>query len=367
MKSARWKLHFPLRKRGRVLGSACVLGLAVCAGCSDARAPGSGTASRASLASGPEALESIGFEWGRDVQLQESADVINVSPQVRSDVQGRFLVADPSETQVRVYNGTGRLLSNFGAKGNGPKEFRNPMVAVRTPAGAILTADFSGKILLVDSAGAVLRTYTSPVVPLFDLDVVNDSLVLIAGRTSNTERTQLLHLWNINRNKLVRSFFPQPQLPEQMKGAALVTSHVSTAVRGDTVAAIFASSDTLYLFGLDGARRGQVPIPFRAFRPLQQQAQGGAARESLLAWTENFSLIANVFWVSDGSLLVQYMDKVQNEAKWSLLRMTRDGRAVGEISDMPQLLVSAPGDSTFYFVKPGSETPNVWSIAAFRP
>jgi len=258
-------------------------------------------------------------------------------------------------------------VSHFGSKGNGPKEFRSPVVAVRTPAGAILTADFSGKMLLFDSAGGVLRTSTSPVVPLFDLDVVNDSLVLIAGRRSNAERTSLLHLWNVNTNKLVRSFFPQPQPSEELTDEAIITSHVSAAVRGDTVAAIFASSDTLYLFGVDGSSRGRVPIPFKRFRSLQPQSQRGAARESLLSWVEKFSLIANVFWMSDGSLLVQYMDKVQNEPKWSLLRMTRDGRAVGEITGTPQLLVSAAGDSTFYFIKPGSETPNVWSRASFRP
>lgn len=306
--------------------------------------------------------------WGADLELEENAEVINVTPQVRIDSAGRFIVADPSEAQVRIYESDGSLLHHFGSKGPGPEEFESPVVALRMPSKAIMSADFSGKFVVFDSVGSeVVLSRRLPVGPIFDVDILNDTLVVLAGRLPGSKTPPLLHIWNPSSDTVVRSFFPQPVPGPGLEDAAVVTGHVSVDVRGDTIAAVFSLSDTVYLFTLDGGAVGKVPISFQHFRRLENPAPATASRERLFEWLESFSRIANLFWVPDGTFYIQYADKVSGEQKWRLLRMTRTGKTLFEIRDTPQLLAIGPEGSRFYFVKPGSLTANIWRIATLAP
>ena len=48
---------------------------------------------------------------------------------------------------------------------------------------------------------------------------------------------------------------------------------------------------------------------------------------------------------------------------YHLLKMTRAGELVFEFRDVPRLLAVDPETDSLYFVTPGAEAPNRWSVA----
>jgi hypothetical protein len=310
--------------------------------------------------------------WEGELALEESDEVLNVLPRVSVDPRGGFLVADEQESQVRRYGPDGKLLFRFGRRGGGPREFTFLHRALRLPGGEVLALDTYNRGALFDAAGdSLLRTLTFPVGPVHAAEVLDDTLLLLGGKLSGrgfADPDARLHLWSLARDTLVRSFFTPAVRGRARTLAANTAGFVSTAVRGDTIAATFSLSDTVYLFDRRGRALGKVPVPFRGFRRLDEDAplpgrNGGVvqARE----WVGTFSLVSDLFWLADGTFVVQYQDREGPEPRWRLLRMTRDGRRLFESRDTPRLLAADPASGSLYFVTPGSETPNRWSRARF--
>lgn len=307
-------------------------------------------------------------QWEDRIALVENQDVINVTPNVVPDPRGGFLVADSREQQVRRYGRSGELLAYFGRRGSGPGEFERLSTAMRLPSGEILAAGMDGSLALFDSAGdRVIRTARVPLAPLYDGVPVNDSLVVFTGRLPAGDPSPLVHLWSVEGDSLVRSFFPVPEHPAELAGVYRFSGFTDVAVRGDTIAALFALSDSVYLFGLDGQRYESIPIPFQAFRRIREAAPQNATPEAQQAWSESYSRASQVFWTAEGTILVQYFDMAGMEPQWRLLGMRRGGERRFEVRDGPRLLALSPGEDRLYFVEPGAEAPNRWAAARLAP
>jgi hypothetical protein len=307
---------------------------------------------------------------GDDLRLEENDTVINVLTRVNLDRDGGFLVADEQENQIRAYAANGRLLRHFGRRGAGPKEFVFLHRAMRLGSGRVLGVDYQGKGVVFDSAGrTALHTFVAPVAPVQHARLVNDTLLLLGGRAvprRGRETGARLHLWNLARDTVVRSFFTPPLAGPAHRLAATVGGFVGTDLRGDTVAAVFAVSDTIYFFGLDGRKLGQRPIPFRHFRRLREGGAVPGHNASVIQareWAGTYSMVTDVFWLRDGGFLVQYQDRVGSTPHWRLLRMRKDGTRVFEIVDSPMLLAVDPRDDTLYLMKPGALTAETWTLA----
>jgi hypothetical protein len=307
------------------------------------------------------------FEWSHPIALEENEEVINVTPKVTLDPLGGFLVADVQENQFRLYDSNGELLQFFGARGDGPGEFRNAVAAVRMSDGSILAVDGSHmKAAWYATDGSLLGTLPTPFATVFDVDVIDDSLVLVSGGTAD-DLWNRLHIWDAKANSIVRSFFPAP-LAETNPGAAAQAGFAVATVRSDTIAALFALSDTVYLFETDGDAIGQLPIPSQHFRPLRKApptgGRGGIG--AVRDWLASFSMVSGVFWGPDGTFVIQWQDRENMMPRWRLLQMTRDGRRLFELVDTPEVLAGAEDEGSYYFIEPGSETPNRWVIGQLR-
>lgn len=336
------------------------IGAPVLAACLAAAACGGGERDRAAGDPPPSRLDEL-VTWGGEIRLEESDEVINVFPNVTATGDA-FLVADAREVQFRVYGKDGRLASHFGQKGEGPEEFRSPVAALRRASGNVLVVDINGKVAEFTPAGELRSTGIVPFAMVYDADLVNDTLMVIAGRAPGSRDTPLLHLVDPRSGAILHSFF-RPAIPPKLRDEYMIAGFVDAAVRGDTVAAVFALSDTVYLFSPTGEARGKIPIPARSLRPLKEPVPRGAPREKLQEWVSTFSSVSNVHWGPDGTFLVQYFDIEGVTQHWRLVRMDRGGKALFEGIDTPQLLATGDGGATLYFVKPDSETPNVWSVA----
>ena len=309
------------------------------------------------------------IEWEREILLEENEDVVNVVPVVfPDDERGGFLVADGQESQFRIYNDDGSLVGFFGRKGDGPGEFRYPAAVVRVAEGQILGVDGGvPRAAIWDSDGdSLLQTLVTPFLRVFDLDVLNDTLLLVAGKTEITS-WERLHIWNISSNSIQRSFLTVP-LAGKDQGAAFAVSFAMATVVGDTIVATLALSDTLYRFDLDGQLIDRVPIPFQHFRYLEETPpRGGAGGMAAISkWMETFSVVNEVFRGPEGTFLIQYRDRINMQPHWRLLHMTEDGRRLFDIKDTPRLLTTSQDGSELYFVSPDIEVPNLWLIGRMR-
>jgi hypothetical protein len=353
-----------------LLLAGCLPSLAAAAACGragDAQARGAAPPA-VEAAEAERGLDRV-VRWGRDITLEENDDVVNVIPQMALEPGGGFLVADQAENQIRRYDRNGRLLGHFGRKGEGPGEFSVLLRALPLRSGGVLAFDTFQRGTVFDSAGRVAQSFRTPVGSLYEARLLNDTLLLLAGavpqRTASPDRPRL-HLWNLARGTLVRSFFVPRVRGRAHDLAASVGGIVSMDVRGDTVAAVFAISDTIYFFDLNGRALRKVPIPFRYFRPVSERGRLPGSDDGIVAareWVGTFSFICHLFWLRDGTLLVQYQDRVGTEPHWRLLHMTVQGAPLFEAIDTPRLLQVDSETDVLYLHKPGSLTPNVWTEA----
>jgi hypothetical protein len=309
--------------------------------------------------------------WSRTVSLEENAAVVNVLIRASPDPRGGFLVSDEQEDQVRRYTPTGRLVGTFGRRGAGPREFNALNRAFRLASGDLLAIDAFSHAAIFDSAGVGLRrTFRVPVGPVKFALLVDDSLLLLGGRLTDGRKGDpdaRLHLWNLRTDRLGRSFFPVHGTTASQRFAANTAGLLGASMRGDTLAAVFALSDTIYLFDLLGRRVGAVPLRVQGIRRFDPGMRPPhmdlvSARE----WFGRFSLISDVYWLHDGSFLLQYQDRVGVEPRWRLARVGRDGHPLFESTDTPYLVSVDPAGDTLWFVRPGSATPNVWTAAHLR-
>ncbi len=305
--------------------------------------------------------------WERDVTLEESEETINVTVRAAIDPHGGFLIADEREGFARRYDRDGRLLAQFGGKGPGPNEFPNLLSILRLPDGTLAAFDIFNRISFFDPAGEqLLRTTRTPVGPVHSVLLLNDSVAILGGHAAAGGGADgaRLHLWNLNADSILASFFSPPLASEAHVLADNTTGWASVDRLGDTLAVVSALSDTVYLTSTSGERYAQISIPARGYRlldPRLRRPDPKGGTQEIRRWLGSFSLNSDVFWLG-GTFIVQYQDRTGPQPKWRFVVFGRDGRRKYEVIDSPKLLMVDRASGLLYFVAPESPTPNVWRV-----
>lgn len=331
-----------------------------------------GAADQASLATGlfaaPRAADHARLATTGHITLREMPEVINVSPEAVADPRGGWLVSDDREAQVRRYAPDGTLLWHAGRRGGGPGEFTAPTAAVRLRSGEVMVFDRTSKVAVFDSVGgAVARTFRTGLRMVSDAAVLDDSTVLVAA-LGKDELGPRLHLLNPATGRVGAGFFT-PFARSPYPAAATIANWTKVSVRGGVIAAIFATSDTVYRFTAAGRPLRPIPIPFTRWRPASRRVPGDANTNALarIHWLASFDLVADVHWLRDGTLVVpyQHIDGGDGTTRhWHLLAMTSRGHLLHDLREQPRMLESR-GD-TLVMVDPDAEAPNQW-IEALLP
>jgi hypothetical protein len=304
------------------------------------------------------------IDVGRTLTLRDGGRVTTVLPTLALQQGGGFFVVDLREHQIRRYDSIGNLISYFGRPGSGPAEFERLAGAVQTRSGAIIAADASGYLAYLDSTGRESKRVRTGLGPIYNIALVNDSVVALTGRLPGRADGPFVHLWNTRQERIANSFFDMPRHAPELAPAYAYAGAVDVAVRHDTVAAIVALSDTVYLFTTDGRAVGKLPMPSRHFRQITRPPPPNLQEDvgARVAWSSSFSRMSKVFWAADGSLYVQYFDLEQVDPRWSLIHMRRGGTPPVEMHDVPRLLTVSPFDNRLYFINPQTLEPNQWVI-----
>jgi hypothetical protein len=296
------------------------------------------------------------FTVQRSIVLEENDDVINVSPSLTPHPEGGFLVADFREHRVRRYAESGDLLWQFGREGEGPGEFGAVQAALQIPDGRIMIGELSRKVTLLDEeaqeVSEVFPTFTDGRIE--ELDLLADGRVLVSGRWNYANPGQgILKVVDPATGRADASFFV-PQVPAFLQLGAARAGWATSDIRGDTIATMFAWSDTIHLQDLDGNVLEEIPLPPSSFVHAREHPDGF---ESPAVWMRQHSRFQEIEWLPDGRFLIQYggatrgVSPQDSAARYHILLIGRQGQGLAEVLDGPRFRMIG-NDGGIYFSDP---------------
>lgn len=303
--------------------------------------------------------------------LEERKTAVVVFPLVHAS--GTTLaVADAKEHQARVYDTQGNLRRAVGRRGGGPSEFSTPPTAAFVlPSGELVAGEFNGTIQRF-AANADTATYRHrvPLLPLYTVTVLNDSELVAAGPRSVGDRaapqTMLLHVLDRQSFAVRRSFFPLNVLKE-FRFAANSLGNVSLFVKSDTITAVFAMFDSVFVFTASGQRLSATQLGLKHFRRVQRPQPPGTSIAARHAWLKEISLMNSIYPLSNGGWLIQYAASNGPQPLWALAIVEPNGVVAFEEINTPRLLAATTDSmhSILYFQNPRHEEPNQWYRASY--
>lgn len=321
----------------------------------------------ASLASESSSISDY-VRWERELVFTDSA--ASSAIQVFFDSADGFIVADRGQAQIRAYSGDANLLWSAGRRGPGSQEYQALRNAVRTSSGDVVALDNLGKIVYYDAGGHFKGTANTTLGPTYGSWLLDDSTLLISGRRAGDPQSPLLHVWSMRSNTILRSFFTVPPHDPAYDQAYRFSGWASAAVVGrDTLAVIYALTDTLYLVRPDGTPISKHSMGLRHFRRLREPEPRQETEESQTAWRNSYTRLSEIIPGRDRSFYVQYFNLHQLEAVWGVANLRLSDTGVETVFDVPQaprLLGISPRDSRLFFLKADSLESVTWSIARKR-
>ncbi len=319
----------------------------------------------------PGSVQALGFadaiQIVQTLSLEEDSEVVNVNIDVAVDGSSGFVVADRAEGQVRLYDQTGRLAWVGGGKGGGPGEFSSLVLARRLPDGSLLCANRSASLTIFDTQkDSVLRTIPTRFSHVEDMDVMDDETVIITALLDGNRFGSRIHVWDLREDRVIWSFF-SPFERAQNRPAATIAGWTKVSRRGDSLAVVFATSDTVYFYSRDGSEGRKIPLPSGLFRrvPQEEPRRSLSARERV-EWLSTFDFVTDVWWLSSGNLLVQYQDVppglTLNDRRWHLLVMESTGKLLAEVRNTPRAFLVDEVSGLIVFQDPDSMVPSKRAI-----
>lgn len=310
-----------------------------------------------------QAAFSARFDVADSLVLEEPGSVVTINPFVFRDPRGGFIVVENGEEQVRVYSATGALEDVFGEGTGRADSLRAPTGADRLPTGEVIATSLLSRRLTVVAPDHNLpvQTLETTLRLLEGVVALGDGKVLLTGPDAPYARS-LLHIWDLDKGVGVRSFFPPPRQVDS--NVVLVMGRVHTAMRGDRIAVVHSLSDTLFLFDRSGVPEGTVPIPVAAF----DVPKGGLPRinslEKRRAWTDQWTVLSDVWWIADSVLVVQWSRGRKRHATYGLIQLDLTGKVLWFMDRTPRLMDVR--QDRYIFQDPRADSPNIWIVALER-
>ncbi len=292
------------------------------------------------------------FEVLRVVMLEETDEVVTVTPRVIPDHMGDLIVTDALEAQIRLYGRDGTLKNVLGRSGAGPGEFRAPTSARRTVDGQIVVPDPMLSRITFFEADSVTATAPSPIQLLLDVfDLGDDRLLLSGVDNPSNNPPHFLHIWNRQTEEIEHSFFPMIVSDAMRTLASTFLASTATLV-GDTVWAAWTISDTVYKYNRDGDELAKIPIPLpRPTKNTMPEPDRVMDVTEIGSSLNSITQVSSIHPATGGRLVVQAGQmRGMRLYEWDLVIMDQRGHPELQMIGTPRLLLV--DDDEFWFMNP---------------
>lgn len=191
--------------------------------------------------------------------VDDTAALLARPGDISIDSRGRYVVSDPSDKNIKVYDPDGRRVSTLGRPGPGPGEFR-ALATAWALGDSVLAFDFRGARFSVFSPDArYTRAFELPkgISHPWTVQVVDDSLLLLVASPLRSSKSNLLTL--IRRDgSVVSSFFNKSSYfagrPQLIQNTGVIAD-----ARGGRLFAALIGGDSVYAFDYAGKPLGSYP------------------------------------------------------------------------------------------------------------
>jgi hypothetical protein len=197
---------------------------------------------------------------------------------VEQDPQGRVLILDNENREVRVFTSDGEYVGTFGREGEGPGEFQYPAHLDILEKNRLVVAGRMGRIQFFEPAGQTYERTGGFAVEFTPEDAcVLDGRLYLHGALTK-EGSSSVHVYT-PRGERKTSFGPVYDAENQFIRFQLSRGAVACDSSTDTVVFGFAAAPMLYGFAPDGTRKWVSRIqPFDPMPQTQGVSEQGTTR-----------------------------------------------------------------------------------------
>jgi hypothetical protein len=264
---------------------------------------------------------------------------------------------------VRLYSARGDLEQVFGDGAETVPSLDRPQRAKRLPSGDILVANLEGPLTLIpDDPGREPTTLPNGLRTVKNLEILDRDRVLLVGTDSDPPSATLFS-YGMAEERVVKALLPPPK--NLNKDVATTFSTVSTARWKGRLAAAHMLSDTMIFFDDSLAEVSRVRIPIDPFATPVGALPNLVSEEARRAWTSQFTIISNIWWIDDNVLIVQWHKLTADYGQeWGIVRMDTTGMRTWAVAPAPYLV--AVLNDRFFLFNPRGDTRNEWLVAEQR-
>lgn len=332
--------HCPMKPRPHVCTVITLL-LVWCAACRDNQTQNKGLIDdRAKAAT----FDSV-FAVADSVLLQQpdSAPIVRISG-IDVDDQGRILIGDVSEGNVKLFAPDGRLIRIIGRKGSGPGEFTAPRYPRFGPGGMIYVADAQNPRIQVFDTSGTLR-HSSPLAEVgvvMGFEPVTTATYLLTVERAENDRV-LVEV--DSAGKVRREFLGIGEVRPTGEGDSQLWRNVRNfflTVSHDTAYVSSSISDTLWSVHLPSGREARTRVVFPGYIRPSPPRDPPDGIQGLTAWSRSFHTASTLSSTGDG-LFLPFVQGVLNNADPMVL-LARDGSGVWYVvSGAPPIIGAGHG------------------------
>lgn len=300
------------------------------------------------------------FEVLERTPLEENERVLTVAPFAVPGRDGRILITDRVENQVRLYDREGALIWHAGREGDGPGELNSPRPAALL-GDRVAAVDVRSRLTLWDPSRDSVAVEHLPARHVAeDLDALPRDRLLLSTRTL---RPGLL-IWDVGSRRLERTFF-EPFIPEAVRPFYVSLIWIRSDVRNDLIASTVSIHDTLYIHDDGGGLRRMIPLGLQDVR-LPESTEGLGRNVRLSAWMEELSMVMAPAWYGEGRVAIWIRDRGSrgHDLRFSLLLLDPTSGESALVTDVPHFLFAEGRD--FHFLDPDVPEQNVILRARLR-
>ncbi len=266
--------------------------------------------------------------------------------------RGQILIGDVSESNVKWFDRTGRLLRVLGRRGDGPGEFAQPRFPRFSADGRVFVADaMMSRIAVFDSLGRVLKTVSlEGFSPIMGFAVLPDGRFVLTGSASAEDVVFIADSTGRIIQHLLRADRTLPRAGPESPFWRPVTQHWLALV-GDTAIVASTLSDSLWrvslLTGQIAASRLVVP---GYIEPVVLHEVSRDFR-AMTEWTKSFHIAATVL-ASSSQVAVPFVRGVLNYGDPMILAVRSGDGPWRALSGAPPV-IAVNGDSLVTLEHPG--------------